>query len=84
MAFGECHANFADTVNRRAVTALRYTVLNFSFTLEFDAREMSVSRWKTEHCSVFGNMVSERTSSVRCYTMFFKLEDTVSERASTD
>ena len=38
-------------------------------TLEFGARTKSVSRWKTEHRSVFGNMVIERTSSVIRYTI---------------
>ena len=37
----------------------------------------SGSRWKTELRSVFGNMVSERTISIGCYAMFFKLGDTV-------
>ena len=72
-------------IARGGAAAKAYEVrLKFNFTLEFGARARSGLRWKTEHRSVFGNMVSERTSSVRCYTMFFKLADTVSKRASTD
>ena len=45
------------------------TVFDLSITLEISARVKSISRWKTELRSVFGNMVIERTSQVRCYTM---------------
>ena len=37
---------------------------DIGFTLENDTRTKLFSRWKTERCSVFGNMVNERAGSV--------------------
>ena len=77
----------SNSQTREANVQLRINVIpcgKFCLTLENDAREISGLRWKTERRSVFGNMVSERTISNRCYTMFFKLADTASKRTITD
>ena len=50
--------------SRKADCKFQLSLTGTCFTLEFDARAMSVSRWKTERRSVFENMVNERTGSV--------------------